>query len=84
MILKLLLIIVVIAIVYFIFIKKKPLKNNSKKSSVRSDKKQKNSGERQESNEMIECSTCGIYSELDESLLSNGKYYCSVECVEKA
>ncbi|MBU1989245.1 hypothetical protein KJ691_00725 [bacterium] len=70
MILKLLLVIAVIAIVYFIFIKKKPLKNDADNSKL-------------QSNDMIECSACGIYSEIDDSILSNGKYYCSKECLEK-
>ncbi|MBU1659321.1 hypothetical protein KKG72_09760 [bacterium] len=70
MILKLLLIIGVIAIIYFVFFKKKPLQNNNN-SHI-------------ESNDMIECSACGIYSEVDDSILSNGKYYCSPECLKKS
>ena len=74
--LKYLLVVGVIAFVYFFFIKKKPLKNpeNSKKSD---DKKPK-------SNDMMECPVCGTYCEVDDSILSNGKYYCSQECMEKA
>lgn len=75
MILKILLVVGVIALVYFIFIKKKPTLTETK-----SDKKR----EKKESSEMVECSTCGIYCSLDDALLSNGKYYCSQECVEKA
>ena len=75
MILKLLLIIAVIAIVYFIFFKKKPLKNTTKKT--KKDDKLK-------SNDMVECATCGTYAELGESIISNNKYYCSSECVDKA
>ena len=77
MILKLLLIIVVIATVYFIFFKKKPIKNTS---NTKKDEKK----EKLEANDMIECPACGIYSELDDSVLSNGKYYCSSECASKA
>jgi uncharacterized protein len=69
MILKLLLVIAVISVVYFIFFKKKPIQNQSKKSE-------------KISSDMVECATCGIYSELDDSILSNGKYYCSQECLE--
>lgn len=72
MILKLLLVIGVIAIVYFMFIKKKPI----------ADKKD-NKNEKLSSNDMVECSTCGVYSELDDSILSNGKYYCSKECLDE-
>ena len=75
MILKILLVIAVIAIVYFMFIKKKPLKQNNKESNKQDEKPS--------SNDMVECSTCGVYSELDDSILSNGKYYCSKECIEQ-
>ncbi len=75
MILKILLVAGVIAFVYFMFIKKKP---PIVKSEGESKKEQK------ESSEMVECSTCGIYCSLDDAILSNGKYYCSQECVEKA
>ena len=77
MILKLLLVIGVIAVVYFMFIKKKPIQN---KTSTKKNKK----SEKLEANDMVECPTCGIYSELGESILSNGKYYCSSECASKA
>ena len=78
MILKLLLVIAVIGIVYFMFIKKKPIQNKTK--TTKKDKKK----EKLEANDMIECPTCGIYSELGECVLSNGKYYCSSECATKA
>jgi len=74
MILKILLVGVVIWVVYFMFIKKKPLKDftkTQKKDTTQSD-------------EMVECASCGIYAELSECILSNNKYYCSKECVGKA
>ena len=74
MILKVLLVLGVIGIVYFMFIKKKP--TNSENNSKRKD------GVR--ANDMLECSTCGVYTEVGESILSNAKYYCSKECVDKA
>jgi len=64
-----------IGFVYFFYIKKKP----SKVSSTQKDTKTK-----PQANDMIECSTCQVYSALDECILSSGKYYCSQECVEKA
>ena len=70
MILKLLLVIGVIAVVYLFFIKKKPIRTQNKKTE-------------QESNDMVACSECGVYAELDESILSNSKYYCSKECLDK-
>ncbi len=77
MILKILLVIGVIAAVYFMFFKKKPIQSNTK---TKKDKK----SEKLEANDMVECPTCGVYSELDDSVLSNGKYYCSSECASKA
>ena len=75
MILKLALVIGVIALVYFMFIKKKPLKDAASQPKKKSDGK---------TNEMVECSTCEVYTEINECILSNGKYYCSSECVSKA
>lgn len=77
MILKLLLVIAVIGVVYFMFFKKKPIQNRSDKPKTKKD-------EKLEANDMIECSTCGVYSEVSDSILSNGKYYCSSECASKA
>ncbi len=76
MIYKILLVAGVIAFVYFMFIKKKPLKNSSNVSSKKEEKL--------ESNDMVECSTCGVYVELDEAILSSNKYYCCDECVSKS
>ena len=73
MILKILLIVAVIGVVYFIYMKKKSALQNSNKE----DKKK-------QSNEMVECSTCGIYSELGDAILSGSKYYCSKKCLEAA
>jgi len=78
MILKLLLIIGVIGVVYFIFFKKKA----PKKANISSKSKSKN--KKVESNDMVECASCGIYCELNEAILSNAKYYCSDECVDSS
>ncbi|WP_104697004.1 MULTISPECIES: PP0621 family protein [unclassified Helicobacter] len=32
---------------------------------------------------MIECKNCGIYVSLEESIVYQGKNYCSVECMQK-
>ena len=68
MILKLLLVIFVIAIVYFMFIKNKPHTSKTKEDSP---------------NDMVECNNCGVYCQADDSIISNGKYYCSQECLEE-
>jgi uncharacterized protein len=75
MILKLLLVVGVIGIVYFIFIKKKPLQSNENNRSQNKEP---------ESNDMVECATCGVYVEIGDSILSNGKYYCSNECLKES
>lgn len=77
--LKYLLVIGIISLIYFLFIKKKPAVDHSKQEG-RSDATK----EKAQSNDMVECSTCKIYCELDDALLSNNKYYCSQECLEKA
>ncbi len=71
MIWKFLLIVGVIALIYFMFIKKRP--------KVPSDTKK----DEPKSNDMIECTTCGIYCALDDTIISNGKYYCSKECLKR-
>jgi uncharacterized protein len=30
---------------------------------------------------MIECEKCGVYVSKKEAIISNGKYYCSKECL---
>jgi uncharacterized protein len=76
MILKILLVLAVIGIVYFMFIKKKPPKQASE---VKQKKKEK-----LQSNDMVECASCGVYSEVGDSILSGNKYYCSDECLKEA
>ncbi|NPA60249.1 MAG: hypothetical protein GXO30_07290 [Epsilonproteobacteria bacterium] len=76
MIQEFLLIAVVIAVVYFMFIKKKP---NNIKNTTASNKKNE-----LQSNDMVECKGCGIYCEVDDTIISNNKYYCSVECLKKS
>ena len=72
MILKILLLIAVVAAVYFVFFKTKPaVKNESTKTDAKSPK-----GE-----ETVECAACGAYVALDDAIVSNGKYYCSKECL---
>ncbi len=67
MILKILLIVAVVVIIYFVFFKKKPLKDSSK-SDV---------------SDMVECSACGVYTQIEDAIISGNKYYCSKECMEK-
>jgi len=73
MILKILLIIAVIGIVYFMFIKQKPTIATKENGDKKAD-----------ADDMVECAECGVYVQLSESIVSNGKYYCSHECLKKA
>jgi len=75
MILKIVLVIGVIALVYFMFFKSKPLKKPETKRDKGSDEKP---------NDMVACATCEVYTEITECILSDGKYYCSTECIAKA
>ena len=72
MILKVLLVLGVIGIVYFMFIKKKPANISKTKA---------NKKETPKADDMVECSSCGVYAQVSESLLSGSKYYCCKECL---
>jgi uncharacterized protein len=76
MILKFLLVVGVVTFIYFMFIKKKPALTKQNKNADSKDEVQ--------SNDMVECAECGIYCEIDDTIISNNKYYCSKECVEKS
>jgi len=73
---KWLVVIGVVGFVYFYFIKKTPQKVQTSKP--------KKEAATAEVNEMIECSICKTYCEVDDMILSGSKYYCSKECLEKA
>ena len=75
MILKALLLGAVIYIVYIMFFKQK---------SVKSTPKEQKTQDKPQANEMVECANCGVYTEISECILSNGKYYCSNECILEA
>jgi len=77
MILKILIISAVIYGVYLMFFKTKPEVKSSQKSAKKESKKL-------DADEMVECATCGVYAEVNECILSNGKYYCCRECLDKA
>jgi len=75
---KWLIVVGVVGAIYFFFIKKKPAvqKQNNNKTEDKKDEIK--------SNDMVECATCSVYCDLDDALISNNKYYCSQECLEKA
>ncbi|QKF82004.1 hypothetical protein CRV08_01460 [Halarcobacter ebronensis] len=70
MIIKVVSIIAVIFLVYLIFFKK-----NRESDVKKEDDKIEDI--------MVECPTCGTYVSKKEGILSNGKYYCSKECLNK-
>jgi len=77
MIFKFLLIAAVIATVYFMFFKTKPTMKNAAKNETKKPTPP-------EVNDMVECANCSVYVEVQEAILSNGKYYCSRECLKEA
>jgi uncharacterized protein len=70
MVLKFLAVAVVLFIVYLLFFKK------SREGNVVKSKK-----DEKISDELVECPTCGTFVSQKEAILSNGKFYCSKECL---
>ena len=71
MLLKFLLFAGIITFVYFAFFsKKKPLDLRKNDNSMEEA--------------MIPCSACGVYIQTKEVIMSNGKYYCSEQCLKEA
>ena len=70
MILKLLVLAGVLYLVYKVLFRRKL---NSTDSNTKND----------EVDTMTECPTCKVYTARDDAILSNGKYYCSKECLDK-
>jgi len=71
MLFKFLVFVAVIYFVYRFFFKKSRegnLKNKNKDDEI--------------TDTMVECPTCGTYVSKDEAILSNGKYFCSRECLK--
>jgi len=73
MIFKVLAILVVMFLVYIIFFKKSREVNLKNKR----DKKHE-----EITDTLEECPTCGVFISKDEAILSNGKYFCSKECLK--
>ncbi|MGA1931550.1 PP0621 family protein [Arcobacter sp. YIC-464] len=70
MIFKILAVVIVLFLVYLIFFKK------GREKDIVETKKNENI-----SDEMVECPTCKTYVSQNEAILSNGKFYCSEECL---
>lgn len=70
------LLIILIALFALLFIIVRPLLMTS---NARRNKKRDEHIE-----EMVECACCSIYTARNEALISQGKYFCSKECLQKA
>lgn len=69
MILKIIAVIIVAFLVYILFFKKSREKDLVNKKNEKIE------------DEMIECPTCGTYVSSNEAIVSNGRFYCSKECL---
>ncbi|MEA3290163.1 MAG: PP0621 family protein [Campylobacterota bacterium] len=70
MIFKVLAVGAVLFLVYIVFFKKNREKNI------------KDTKYDQITDTLVECPKCGTYTSKDDAILSNGKYYCSKECLK--
>jgi len=70
MVIKVLILGIVLFLVYLVFFKKNREKN------IRDQKKNE-----EITDTMVECPKCGTYTSKDDAILSNGKYFCSKECL---
>ena len=59
---------IIIYAVYFLFFRKPSLKKDDKKL--------------QDSETVVECQECGVYTSVNETVLRDGREYCSKECAE--
>jgi uncharacterized protein len=71
MIFKFLAFAAVLFLVYIIFFKK------NRESNIKNQDKYD-----QITDTMVECPKCSTYVSKDEAILSNGKYFCSKECLK--
>ncbi len=74
MIFKVVTIAVVLFLVYIIFFKKN--RENSMKNGDKSGKYD------EITDTLVECPTCDTFVSKDDAILSNGKYFCSKECIK--
>ena len=74
MIFKFLALAAVVFLVYIVFFKK------NRESSI--NNKDKSDKYEEITDTMVECPKCGTFASKDDAILSNGKYYCSKECLK--
>jgi uncharacterized protein len=71
MVLKVVAVLVIIFLIYILLFKKNREKDIRRKQNEKIE------------DEMMECPSCKIYVSQKEAILSNGKFYCSKECLSK-
>ncbi len=69
MVLKVIAILAVLFLIYIVLFKKDREKEVTKKENEKIE------------DIMVECPTCGTFVSKKEGILSNGKFYCSKECL---
>lgn len=70
MVLKVLAVLAVLFLVYIVLFKKDREKEVTKKEDEKIE------------DVLVECPTCGTFVSKKEGILSNGKFYCSKECLK--
>lgn len=55
----------------------------SKKDKIKGNPKSKDTQNSQNIESLVECDGCSTFISSDEAIISNGKYYCSNECIDK-
>lgn len=73
---KILIILFALAVLVYVIVRPFLKANMSK----RERESQENQGNIEE---MCQCAHCGVYASCTESILSNGLYFCSKECLKK-
>ena len=59
--------------IYYFYFKKKTISTSKN-----------NHSQELKDNDMVECVTCKTYVEINVAIISNGKYFCSKECLEQS
>ena len=77
MIFKFLALATVIFLVYIVFFKK------NRESNIKGKGKGKDKSDKYDeiTDTLVECPKCGTFVSKDDAILSNGKYFCSKECL---
>jgi uncharacterized protein len=76
MVIKILVFLVVLFLVYIVFFKK------NREADIKNNRKDSNNDTQKISDTMVECPTCKVFVSKNEAILSNGKYFCSSECLK--